>query len=119
MRLLSVTVLGTALVAAGMLAPATGEATATGRSPVSVEPRAVRPGERVRLAVPGCTGRVTARSEAFAGRAVDGAAVVRRDAPPSTYPVVARCGSRTVIGEVRVAGRVAWPDLAPIDRAAK
>lgn len=119
MRLLSVTVLGTALVAAGMLAPATGQATAGGDSPVSVEPRAVRPGERVRLSVPGCADRVAAGSEAFAGRAVDGAAAVRRDATPGTYPVAVRCGSRKVTGEVRVAGRVAWPDLVPIDRAAK
>ncbi|WP_141580406.1 hypothetical protein [Actinomadura sp. WMMA1423] len=119
MRLLSVTVLGTALVAAGMLAPATGQATATGNGPVSVEPRAVRPGERVRLTMPGCAGSVAASSEAFDGRAVDGAAVVKRDAPPSTYPVVAHCGSRKVTGEVRVAGRVAWPDLAPSPRAAK
>ncbi|NDU77299.1 hypothetical protein GWI34_32465 [Actinomadura sp. DSM 109109] len=119
MRLVSVTVLGTALVAAGMLAPATGQATAGGDGGVSVEPRAARPGERVRLSVPGCAGRVDASSGAFAGRAVDGAAVVRRDAAPSTYPVVAHCGSRRVTGEVQVAGRVAWPDLVPIDRAAK
>ncbi|GAA4314285.1 hypothetical protein ACFQY7_35075 [Actinomadura luteofluorescens] len=117
MRLLSVTVLGTALVAAGMLAPATGQA--SGDGPVSVEPRAARPGERVRLSVPGCAGRVAAGSEAFTGRAVGGAAVVRRDAAPGTYPVAVRCGSRKVTGEVRVAGRGAWPALVPIDRAAK
>ncbi|MES9602360.1 hypothetical protein [Actinomadura sp. NPDC000929] len=119
MRLLSVTVLGTALVAAGMLAPATGRATAHGDGPVSVEPAAARPGERIRLSVPGCRGTVAATSEAFAARAVDHSTVVRRDAAPGSYPVVVRCGSRRVTGKVRVAGRVAWPDLVPIDHGAK
>ncbi|MCP9952877.1 hypothetical protein [Actinomadura madurae] len=111
MRLVSVTVLGTALIAAGMLAPATGEA--TDQDGVAVKPGMVRPGEQVRLSVPGCVGDVAARSEAFAGRTVNGIAIVRRDATPSTYPVEARCGARRVTGEVQVAGRVAWPDLLP------
>ncbi|MEU5993550.1 hypothetical protein ABZ806_31655 [Spirillospora sp. NPDC047418] len=113
MRLVTVTVLGTALVAAGMLAPATGEATATGRHGVVLEPGMVRPGERVRVEVPGCAGRVRVVSEAFTGRAVGGTATVKQDVAPSTYAVVAHCGSRKVTGEVRVAGRLAWPDLLP------
>ncbi|TDD65721.1 hypothetical protein E1293_39965 [Actinomadura darangshiensis] len=115
MRLISVTVLGAALITAGMLAPATGGA--TGQDAVSVEPARARPGEKVRISVPGCKGRGrVAMSEAFTGHAVDGDATVKRDATPSTYPVVARCGSRKVTGEVQVAGRVAWPDLLPVDR---
>ncbi|WP_433474806.1 hypothetical protein ACQPZP_39905 [Spirillospora sp. CA-142024] len=117
MRLVSVTVLGTALIAAGMLTPATGEA--TDQDEVAVKPGMARPGEQVRLSVPGCAGDVAARSEAFAGRTVDGTATVRRDATPSTYPVEARCGSRKVTGEVRVAGRVAWPDILPTDRGGR
>jgi hypothetical protein len=116
LRLVSVTVLGTALIAAGMLAPATGEATATKQDGVTVEPGMVRPGERVRLSVPGCTGTPAARSEAFTGPAVNGAAVVKPDATPSAYPIVAQCGSRKVTGEVRVAGRLAWPDILPAHR---
>ncbi|GAA1795491.1 hypothetical protein [Actinomadura chokoriensis] len=116
MRLVTVTVLGSALVAAGMLAPATGEATATGRHDVAVEPGMVRPGDRVRVEVPGCAGRARVVSEAFTGRAVGGTATVKQDVAPSTYAVVAHCGSRTVTGEVRVAGRLAWPDLLPSGR---
>jgi hypothetical protein len=115
LRLVTVTVLGSALVAAGMLAPATGEAT-PGRHGVAVEPGMVRPGERVRVEVPGCAGRARVVSEAFTGRAVGGTATVKQDVAPSTYAVVAHCGSRTVTGEVRVAGRVAWPDLLPSSR---
>lgn len=115
MRLVTVTFLGTALIAAGMLAPATGGA--TGQDGVSVEPARARPGERVRVSVPGCEGRErVATSEAFTGHAVGGAATVKRDATPSTYPVVVHCGSRRVTGEVQVAGRVAWPDLLPTHR---
>ncbi|NKZ02612.1 hypothetical protein [Actinomadura latina] len=113
MRLVTVSLLGTALIAAGMLAPATGEAKATRHDDVAVQPAMVRPGERVRVSVPGCAGRARVVSEAFTRRAADGAAIVKPDAAPSTYAVVAHCGSRTVTGEVRVAGRVAWPDLLP------
>ena len=115
MRLVTVTVLGSALVAAGMLAPATGEAP-PGRDGVAVKPGMVRPGEHVRVEVPGCAGRARVVSEAFTGRAVDGTATVKQDVAPSTYAVVAHCGSRKVTGEVRVAGRGAWPDLLPISR---
>lgn len=112
MRLVTVSVLGTALVAAGMLAPAAGEA--TGHGGVAVEPGMVRPGERVRVSVPGCAG-ARVESEVFTGRAVDGAATVKADAVPGEYAVAARCGSRKVTGEVRVAGRVGWPDIVPTD----
>ncbi|MFB4305605.1 hypothetical protein [Actinomadura sp. GTD37] len=115
MRLVTVSVLGTALISAGMLAPATGEATATATAHdgVAVEPGVVRPGERVRISVPGCAGGARVASEVFAGRAADGTATVRPDATPSTYTIVARCGPRTVTGELRVAGRLVWPDLMP------
>lgn len=106
--------LGTALVAAGMLAPATGEATAIGHDDVTVEPGVARPGERVRVSVPGCGGMARAvTSEVFAGQAVRGAATVKPDAAPSTYAVEARCGSRKVTGKIRVAGRLGWPDIVP------
>lgn len=121
MRLVTVSLLGTTLIAAGMLAPVTGPATGratghgdeTGRGDVAVEPGMVRPGERVRVSVPGCAGKARVVSEAFTGRAVDGAATVKPDAAPSEYAVVARCGSRKATGEVRVAGRLLWPDLLP------
>jgi hypothetical protein len=54
-----------------------------------------------------------ATSEVFAGRAVKGTATVKRDAVPATYRVIAQCGTRKVIGEVRVAGRVVWPEILP------
>lgn len=114
MRLVSVTVLGTAVVAVGMLAPGTGDG--PGRDQVTVVPGIARPGEKVEVSVPGCAAPKPATSEAFTGRAVGGAAVVRRDVAPDTYPVVARCGSRTVIGEVHVTGRLVWPDLLPTHR---
>lgn len=113
MRLVSVTVLGTALVAAGMLAPGAGEA--TGQDAVLVEPDVARPGQRVEISVPRCADRrrqVT--SEAFA-RAADGTAIVRREAEPGTYTVVARCEGRAVTGQFAVAGRLSWPTLLPTD----
>lgn len=113
MRLLSVTVLGTALVAAGMLAPATGRASGDGA--VSVRPDTARPGERVRVSTAGC-GSAPAGSEVFAGRSVRGVARLRPDAVPGTYRVVARCGPRVATGRVRVAGRVGWPDPPPTGR---
>ncbi|MDL4821229.1 hypothetical protein [Actinomadura opuntiae] len=120
MRLLSVTVLGSALVAAGLLAPATGQATtkATGRGGVAIEPGVARAGDTVSVSAPGCGGgRHRASSEAF-GRQVRldgsrGTAVIDDDAKPGTYLVRVRCGSRTASGTVRVAGRLAWPALLP------
>ncbi|GAA4223780.1 hypothetical protein GCM10022254_01750 [Actinomadura meridiana] len=114
MRLVSVAVWGTALVTVGLLAPGTGEATATGHG-VAVKPDVARPGERVAVSVPGCAGPWSVVSEAFTGGAVDGEATVKRRVKPHTYPVVARCGSRQVTGEVRVAGRLVWPGILPSD----
>jgi hypothetical protein len=118
LRLVSVAVLGTALVSAGLLAPATGAATATGRDGVEVEPGTARPGEQVRVEVPACAGEARVVSEAFTGRAVDGAATVKPDAAPGTYAVVAHCGSRKATGAVRIPGRLVWPAILPGDRDA-
>ncbi|QKW39409.1 hypothetical protein HUT06_39740 [Actinomadura sp. NAK00032] len=112
MRLISVTVLGTALIGAGMLAPATGEATATGHGGLSVEPDVAAPGQHVQVSVPGCRVRGAA-SPAFAGRAAGGSATVSADAEPGTYTVVARCAGRKVAGRLTVAGRLSWPTLLP------
>ncbi|WP_176406032.1 hypothetical protein [Actinomadura sp. BRA 177] len=108
---MSVTVLGTALVAAGLLAPATGEATATGHDAVRVEPEVAMPGQRVEVLVDGCTGGVRATSDAFAE-----GTTVHRDVKPGDYTVVARCAGRTVRGQVTVAGRMSWPTLLPTNR---
>lgn len=117
MRLVNVTMLGTALVAAGMLAPATGEATATGQDEVAVKPDVVRPGQQVQISVPGCpAGRPRVTSEAFVRRAKGGTATVRPDVEPGTYAVVARCDGRRASGEFAVAGRLSWPTLLPTDR---
>ncbi|GAA2147189.1 hypothetical protein [Actinomadura napierensis] len=117
MRPLSVTMLGTALVAAGLLAPATGEA-ATRHGGVAVDPGTARAGEKVYLSVSGCNaGRHWASSEAFGGRSRldgrNGSAVVRNDAKPGVYRVVVHCGQRTATGKIRVAGRLAWPPFLP------
>ncbi len=117
MRLVTVSVLGTALVVAGMLAPAPGEA--TGHGDVVVEPGVARPGEQVRVSMPGCRGRARVTSEVLDGRPAGGTATVKADAAPSTYSVVARCGARKATGEVRVAGRLAWPDILPTDHHAR
>lgn len=111
MRLVSATVLGTALISVGILAPGAGDG--PGRDQVTVVPGTARPGERVEVSVPGCASPRPATSRAFTGRAVGGAATVKRDVVPDTYPVVAQCGPRRVTGEVRVAGRLVWPDLLP------
>lgn len=110
MRLLSVAVLGTALVAAGMLAPATGQAAPGGDGPVSVRPGTVRPGERVRISAAGCE-NPRAGSEVFTSRSAHSVATLRHDAAPGVYTVVAQCGPRMATGKVRVAGRVGWPDF--------
>jgi hypothetical protein len=117
LRPLSVTVLGAALVAAGLLAPATGEA-ATEHDGVAVDPGVVRAGEKAALTVRGCgAGRHWASSDAFAERArLDGArgsAVIKGEARPGTYTVAVRCGARKATGKVRVAGRLTWPAFLP------
>ncbi|MBO2460500.1 hypothetical protein [Actinomadura violacea] len=118
MRLLSVTVLGTALVAAGLLAPAAGQATTSGKDGLTVRPGTVRAGQKVELSVPGCgPGRHRASSDAFDERALldgtGGTAEIKDGARPDTYRVSVDCGGRTVTGKVRVAGRLAWPALLP------
>jgi hypothetical protein len=115
LRLVSVAVWGTALITVGLLAPGTGEATATGHGGVAVKPDVARPGERVTVSVPGCAGPWSVASEAFTGAAVGGQATVRRGAKPQLYRVVAQCGTRRVTGEVRVAGRLVWPGILPSD----
>ncbi|TYK47093.1 hypothetical protein [Actinomadura decatromicini] len=112
MRLVSVTVLGSALVAAGMLAPGTGEATATHHDEVRVRPDVARPGERVEVSSPRCADRTReVTSEAFARPVVRGTATVREDTEPGAYTVTARCGRLSVKGQLRVAGRLVWPTL--------
>ncbi|MBW8485072.1 hypothetical protein [Actinomadura parmotrematis] len=118
MRLLSITAIGVAIVAAGMAAPANGEATAKGR--VEAGPGLARPGERISLTAPACPDgarRHLASSAAFvadaqlstgtgAGR---GTAVLRSDARPGTYKITARCGTRATTGTVKVTNRRTWP----------
>ncbi|MBD2898626.1 hypothetical protein amrb99_75980 [Actinomadura sp. RB99] len=121
LRLLSVTMLGSALIAAGLLAPATGEATTSGQDGLTVRPGVTRAGEKVALSVPKCgPGRHWASSDVFDGRARldgrDGTAVLKADARPGTYTVRVHCGSHSASGKVRVAGRLAWPTLLPGSR---
>jgi hypothetical protein len=121
LRLLSVTVLGTALVTAGLAAPAAGQATGRGRGGISVEPGAARPGSRVELTVPGCPRPRQASSPAFTRQVAlrgksdrgEGVATVRRDAKPGPYTITARCGSRTVTGRFKVSNGLAWPAILP------
>ncbi|WP_067466763.1 hypothetical protein [Actinomadura macra] len=120
MRLLSVTVLGTALVTAGLAAPAAGQATATGRGKITVEPGAARPGQRVELTVPGCPHPREAVSAAFTKRVpLDGdgrgTATVRREAKPDMYTIQARCGARKVTSRFKVSNGLAWPAILPTD----
>ncbi|TDD70378.1 hypothetical protein [Actinomadura rubrisoli] len=123
MRLLSVTALGTALVAAGLVAPAAGEAageaTRFGRGGMAVQPGAARPGQRVEVSVPGCSDGHRVSSKAFTkdltldGKAGRGTATVKRDAKAGKYTIVAHCGARKVSGEFRVSGGLAWPAILP------
>lgn len=117
MRLVSVTVLGSALVAAGMMAPGTGEATATRHEEVRVKPDVALPGERVEVSVPRCLHRrheVT--SEAFDGPTENGTATVRQKTEPGTYTVTAHCGRGFAKGRFRVGGRLVWPTLLTTSR---
>lgn len=117
MRLLSITVLGTALITAGMVAPAT----ATGHDGITVRPGVARPGQRVEISVPHCGSKDRAASDVFTGQVILqgrdgrglGAATVKRDAKPDIYTITARCGGREVTGRFRVAGRLAWPAILP------
>ncbi|GAA4076351.1 hypothetical protein [Actinomadura miaoliensis] len=125
MRLRGIAVVGTALVAAGLVCPVSGQATAIGARPVLVSPNTPRPGERIDVTVPGCeaagSGRRWARSAAFTGTVTltgdddlgVGTAVVRRDARPGVYDVTARCGDRTIVGGLKVSTKRPWPGLLP------
>ncbi|MQY06062.1 hypothetical protein [Actinomadura macrotermitis] len=118
MRLLSITVMGAALVTAGLVTPAAGAAKAQAR--VEVSPGVARPGQRVGLTVPGCsvgtqrhwaeskvfTGPVTLGGKADAGL---GTATVRHGAAAGTYKIVAHCGARTLTGRIKVSSRGSWP----------
>jgi hypothetical protein len=121
LRLLSVTVLGSGLVIAGLAAPAAGQATGMGRGEISVEPGAARPGRRVEVSVPRCSQPREAASPAFTGQVAlrgkgdrgEGVASVRRDAKPGHYTITARCGARTVTGRFKVSNGLAWPAILP------
>ncbi|MDL4777640.1 hypothetical protein [Actinomadura xylanilytica] len=120
MRLLSAAVLGGALIAVGLAAPATGEATATRGNRIAVEPDVARPGQRIELEVRGCaagTQRHWAGSPAFTGDATLGGrndqgrtvARLRRDIKPGTHTVVAHCGQQTFTGHFKVSNKISWP----------
>ncbi|WP_067489012.1 hypothetical protein [Actinomadura hibisca] len=124
MRLLSITALGAALVTAGLVAPAAGEATASASKHVTVAPKVAQPGQRVELRVPGCAvgaQRHWASSPAFAGNVTlggmadfgTGVATLKKDVRPGSYTVTAHCGPRTVTGKVKVSTRRSWPTLLP------
>ncbi|GLW65879.1 hypothetical protein Arub01_41230 [Actinomadura rubrobrunea] len=123
MRLRGFAVVGTALIAAGLVCPVSGQITAIGARPVLVSPSTPRPGQRVDIAVPGCTAaeRRWARSAAFTGTVAlggeddlgVGTAVIRRDARPGLYDVTARCGGRTIVGGFKVSTKRPWTDLLP------
>ncbi|GAA2606337.1 hypothetical protein SMC26_32060 [Actinomadura fulvescens] len=124
MRLLSLSALGTALIAAGLVVPAVGEATAGGANGVKVSPNVARPGQQVDLTVPDCSvGRTRhwATSKAFAqdvtlgGKADNGhaTATVKRDLASGTYDIVAHCDGRKVSGLLKVSTKPSLPPLLP------
>lgn len=115
MRVLSVTVLGGALIAAGLAVPAAGEATTGERGGVTVDPGMARPGDEVTVSVPGCAAG-TVSSPAFARVRLHegvGTAVVRAGTESGTHDVRVRCGGRTYGGDFRVTSRLTWPPLLP------
>ncbi|MEW2358153.1 hypothetical protein [Spirillospora sp. NPDC029432] len=113
MRLLSFTVVGAAVIAAGLAAPASGAEDVPGDG-MTVTPGVARPGERVRVSTPGCKGR--AESIAFTegarlgGR---GTARLKRSIGAGTYTVVAECGGRQVSARLTVSTERSWPSLLP------
>ncbi|GGQ32945.1 hypothetical protein BKA00_004911 [Actinomadura coerulea] len=123
MRLLSIAVLGTTLVTAGLAAPTTGEALATGTGDqhggVTFTPGTVHPGDRVELTVRGCPDapRPRVSSAAFARRVTlhsgHGAATVGEAADPGSYKVVAHCGSHLRSGTLVVSAMRPWPSILP------
>ncbi|MFG1998840.1 hypothetical protein ACGFNU_06790 [Spirillospora sp. NPDC048911] len=124
MRLLSLSAMGTALIGAGLVAPAVGEATAGGANGVKTTPSVARPGQRVDLTVPGCSvGRTRhwAASKAFVndvtlgGKADSGhgTATVKRDMASGTYDIVAHCDGRKISGRLKISTKRSWPSLVP------
>ncbi|XVQ11939.1 hypothetical protein ACQP1W_04970 [Spirillospora sp. CA-255316] len=116
MRLLSVTVVGAVLVAAGLAAPASGEEGAGDE--VRVEPQVARPGSRVKVVSPKCQGgRHAAESTAFSESARlskrTGRVHLKRAIGAGTYPVVVRCGDRVYSGRLTVSTERSWPSLLP------
>jgi len=116
LRLLTVTAVGVALVAAGLATPASGEDGAGGG--VRVEPEGARPGTRVKVVSPGCgSGRQVADSPAFAEPSRpftrSGRARLKRGIGTGTYPVVVRCGDRAYSGRLTVSTERSWPSLLP------
>ncbi|MEV5825783.1 hypothetical protein AB0L25_09425 [Spirillospora sp. NPDC052242] len=113
--MLSVTVLGGALIAAGLAVPAAGEATTGERGGVTVDPGMARPGDEVQVSVPGCDAG-TVSSPAFARVRLHegvGSVVVRKGVESGTHTVRVRCDGRTFSGAFRVTGRLTWPPLLP------
>ena len=124
MRLLSLSALGPALIAAGLVAPAVGEATAGGANGVKVAPNVARPGQDVELSVPDCssgrtrhwaTSRAFTKDVTLGGKADNGhaTATVKRGLASGTYDVVAHCDGRKVTGRLRVSTKPNLPDLLP------
>ncbi|QFG23809.1 hypothetical protein [Actinomadura sp. WMMB 499] len=115
--MLSVTVLGGVLIAAGLAVPAAGEATTGARGGVTVDPGMARPGDEVKVSVPGCSAG-TVSSPAFERVRLDegaGSAIVRTGTESGTHTVRVRCGDRAFSGEFRVTSRLTWPPLLPAE----
>ncbi|WP_433329565.1 hypothetical protein [Spirillospora sp. CA-294931] len=123
MRVLGITVLGTALIAGGLVAPAAGRATAGGGK-ISFNPRVAQPGQSVEIAVAGCSvgrERHTASSKAFTGQvtlggkaaAGYGTAHIRPGLRDGSYNVVAHCGSRKATGRLKISSQRSWSELLP------
>ncbi|MBE1531645.1 hypothetical protein [Actinomadura algeriensis] len=113
--MLSVTVLGGALIAAGLAVPAAGEATTGGHGGVTLEPGMARPGDEVKVSVPGC-GAGTVTSPAFARVRLDegvASVAVRAGTESGTHTVRVQCDGRTFTGAFRVTSRLTWPPLLP------
>ncbi|MFC6879822.1 MULTISPECIES: hypothetical protein [Actinomadura] len=136
MRVLSVTVLGAGLVAAGLACPMNGEAKTRDAHAMGVQPGVAHPGQRVEITARGCGAgekagpkRHWAASPAFAddvtldadgskdGKPADGSgtAEVKKGTAEGTYPVVAHCGSRQIKGHVKVSTKPSWPVMLPAD----
>jgi plastocyanin len=121
--LLTITVLGTALVTAGLAAPAASEAMATrtvsgdGQGRFAFTPGTVHPGDRVELTVRGCPARAWASSAAFADdvplTAGRGVARVTETADSGGHKVVAHCGPHPVLGTLEVSAVRSWPSILP------